>query len=492
MGEWNGAAPLLPRRSPTKSTAANPLPGGLALAGVGVCTWVSFRFGQGFAFTGFIFLVLVVLAAMYGGFLQATIVSIAAVTCLNYFFVPPLFSFVNSPANWVALGAFEFTALVISRLSLRAQLRAMEAIAGQRDMERLYETSRRILLLDSSREPGRPIVSLIREVFDLKAVQLFDALDSTTFQSGEGLPDAEQRTRDAYLLSADTYDERTRSWYCALRMGTRTVGGLALVGTGMPKLAATALASLCGIALERVRARQREFRAQAARQTEQLRTAVLDALAHDFKTPLTVARTASSGLLAVGGLSELQADLVSAIDQQVNTLDHLASRLLRSATLDSTGVKLHREPQFFSRMTAAAIQALDQAADRERFRVSVPSTELPVFADRELIETSVAQLVDNAVKYSEPGSPIDVRFAIRDAEVVLTIRNRGLVVAANDRERIFERFYRAADTQHMPAGTGLGLSIVKKIVDAHQGSVWAEGEPGYGTSFCISLPVAGR
>jgi len=124
--------------------------------------------------------------------------------------------------------------------------------------------------------------------------------------------------------------------------------------------------------------------------------------------------------------------------------------------------------------------------------VSVPSTELPVFADRELIETSVAQLVDNAVKYSEPGSPIDVRFAIRDAEVVLTIRNRGLVVAANDRERIFERFYRAADTQHMPAGTGLGLSIVKKIVDAHQGSVWAEGEPGYGTSFCISLPVAGR
>jgi signal transduction histidine kinase len=76
-------------------------------------------------------------------------------------------------------------------------------------------------------------------------------------------------------------------------------------------------------------------------------------------------------------------------------------------------------------------------------------------------------------------------------EVVLTVRNKGLVVAANDRERIFERFYRAQDTQHLPAGTGLGLSIVKKIVEAHQGSVWAEGEPGYGTSFSISLPVAG-
>ena len=523
MGAWNGAVPLLPRKSLTRPAAANigvespkicatcsvydgqslnyvlkllqrllvtALPGCLALAGVAVCTWVSFHFGQGFAFTGFLFLVLVVLAAMYGGFLQATVVSVAAVTCLNYFFVPPLFSFVNSPANWVALSAFEFTALVISRLSLRAHLRALEAVAGQRDMERLYETSRRILLLDSGREPGQPIASLIREIFDLKAVHLFDAGSSTTFQSGEDLPGVQQLTRDAYLMSADTYNTGTRSWYCALRLGTRTVGGLTLTGTEMPKLAATALASLCGIALERVRSRQKEVRAQAARQTEQLRTAVLDAMAHQFKTPLTVARTASSGLLAVGGLSELQADLVSVIDQQVSKLDHLASRLLRSAELDSTGFKIQRRPLFFSRMTGAAIQTLDQAADRNRFHVSVPDEEPTVFADRELIVTSVAQLVDNAVKYSEPGSPIDVQFAIKDTHVVLTVRNKGLVLAANDRERIFERFYRAPDTQHMPAGTGLGLSIVKKIVEAHQGSVWAESEPGYGTSFSISLPAA--
>jgi K+-sensing histidine kinase KdpD len=218
MSVWNGAAPLLPPRSLTRPAAGNlridwlqrllvpALPGCLALAGVAACTWVSFHFGRGFAFTGFLFLVLVVLAAMYGGFLQATVVSMAAVTCLNYFFVPPLFSFVNRPANWAALGAFEFTALVISRLSLRAHLRALEAIAGQRDMERLYETSRRILLLDSSREPGQPMASLIREIFDLKAVYLFDSLAGTTFQSGENLPGVQQLTQDAYLMSADTYN----------------------------------------------------------------------------------------------------------------------------------------------------------------------------------------------------------------------------------------------------------------------------------------------
>src|ERR1700693_4352 len=107
------------------------LPGGPALAGVAVSTWLAFRVGQGFAFTGFLHLVLVVLAAMYGGFWQATLTSVVAAACLNYFFVPPIYSFVNSPANWVALGAFEFTALIISRLSLRARMQALEAGAGR-------------------------------------------------------------------------------------------------------------------------------------------------------------------------------------------------------------------------------------------------------------------------------------------------------------------------------------------------------------------------
>jgi len=466
------------------------LPGALALLAVVVCTWGSFRLGQSFAFTGFLYLVFVVLAALYGGFWQATVISIAAAACLNYYFVPPIFSFANSPANWVALGAFEFTALVISRLSLRARLEAIEATAGRRDMERLYETSRRILLLNSSGEPGNLITSLIREMFELAAVQLFDAQSGKTYRSGEDLPGAGRQTRDTYFLGADTYDPQMRSWYCVIRLGLRPVGGLALNGTEMTRLAATALASLSGVALERARALQRESHAQAARQTEQLRTAVLDALAHEFKTPLTVARTASSGLLAVGGLSELQRDLVEVIDQQASKLDHLASRLLTAARLDGTEFRPQREPVLLSRVVSAAIRKFDQETAQSRFRVSVPDCEIPVFADQELILTSLSQLVDNAIKYSEPGSPIGVALTFQDATAVLRVRSKGLVLAPADRERIFERFYRAPETHHLPAGTGLGLSIVKKIAEAHQGNVWAEGEPGYGTSFSISLPLA--
>jgi two-component system sensor histidine kinase KdpD len=509
MRELNGAALSLPQTSLASLLDAETPPGAVgsfadrlrtklsfaapictSLTALAFCTWASYRLGQSFAFTGFLDLVLVVLTALYGGFWQATAISIAAVATLNYYFIPPIFSFENTPANWVALGAFEFTAVVISRLSLRANWRAIEAIAKQREMERLYETSRRILLLDSSAEPGNHIARLIREIYQLTSVQVFDAPSGVTYRFGESVPGAEQHLLNTYLQSADSFNSGTRSWYCVMRLGARVVGGLALHGTPMSKPAATALASLSGIGFERARAMQRESHAQAARQTEQLRTAVLDALAHQFKTPLTIARTASSGLLAVGGLSDLQIELITVIDQQASKLEHLASRLLTAARLDGTEFMPCTEPVFFSQLASAAIQGLDQEADRRRFQISVSNGEIPISADRELILTSLAQLVDNAVKYSEPGSPIIVTINANGRNVVAAVRTKGLVVTPSECKRIFERFYRAPETCHVPAGTGLGLSIVKKIVEAHHGSVWAEGQAGYGTAFSISLPAA--
>src|SRR5258708_15702785 len=151
----------------------------------------------------------------------------------------------------------------------------------------------------------------------------------------------------------------------------------------MGAVTATALASLAAIALERARTIEKQSHAEAARQAEQLRTAVLDALAHKFKTPLTVIRTASSGL-AAGELSELQTELVSLIDQEARKLNDLASRLLGTPNLDSTEFAPQPEPLLLSRLMKAAIQELEQEADRDRFQVSTLAHEPPVFADREL------------------------------------------------------------------------------------------------------------
>jgi len=471
------------------------LPCLLSLVGVLGYTWISFRLGQNLATVGFLYLVFVVLAAVYGGFWQATLISVVSVACLDYFFDEPIFSFsVDRVSNWVELGAFEFTALVISRLSTRAHLRAMEADAERRDTARLYQTARRILLLDYSGHPGSPVTSLIRETFELQAVVLFDGVSGSLYKSGDSAPEVEhrnvvQQTKDAYLLDSDTFAPREQTWFCVLRLGVRPVGALALCGTQMTPLTATALASLGAIALERARTLEKQAHAEAARQAEQLRTAVLDALAHKFKTPLTVIRTASSGLPAAGELSELQTELVSLIDQEARKLNALASRLVGAPKLDSTEFAPQPEPLLLSRLMKAAIQEREQQTERDRFRLSVPARELPVFADRELILTALAQLVDNALKYSLPASPIEVGLIVKETAVVLRVRSRGLVVSSTDRERIFERFYRAPGAQHGSIGTGLGLSIVKTIAADHHGHVWAEGEPDFGTVFSFSLPV---
>jgi two-component system sensor histidine kinase KdpD len=464
----------------------------LSLAGVLGCTWISFRFNQNLASVGFLDLVFVVLAAVYGGFRQATLISIISVACLDYFFDQPIFSFsVDRVSDWVELAAFEFTAVVISQLSNRAQLRALEAEGERRETARLYQTASRVLLFDNKVNPGSLITSLVREIFELQGTVLFDAVSAATYASGVAASGVDQRTRDAYYLESNIFESDEKTWFCVLRLGVRPMGALALCGTGMSELTATALASLAAIALERARTIEKQSQAEAAHQAEQLRTAVLDALAHKFKTPLTVIRTASSGLAAAAELSDLQTEFISLIDHEAGKLNDLASRLLGSPKLDSSEFRPQLEPVLLSRLIKAAVQELDSPEDRVRFQVAIPPHEPPVLAERELLLTALAQLVENALKYSVPMSPIEVKVAVREPAAILTIRSKGVVVSAEDRERVFERFYRAPGVRYSSVGTGLGLSIVKTIAADHKGHVWAEGEPGHGTSFSLSLPISG-
>jgi two-component system, OmpR family, sensor histidine kinase KdpD len=478
---------------PARAILRTLLACGGAVAGVAGCTWLAFRLGFNLAASGFLYLVVVVLAAVYGGGWEATVTAVVSFACLNYFFVPPIWSFhVSDPANWVALGTFELTALVISRLSRRAQVQAAEALAAQHDSERLYRTAQRLLQLERSRAPGPLITSLIREVFDLPGVVLFDAVAASIAISGTCLPEAEERCRSAYYLNADAFDTESNTWFCVLRLGVQPVGGLALCDCTLTPLVATALASLSAIALERARSFEAAYRAEAARQSEQLRTAVLDALAHDFKTPLTIIRTASSGFLTAGNLSATQTELLILIDEQAQDLNALASRLLGAAKLDSTDFQPQCEPVLLSSLVNTVIQSLDTPQCRGRFCVNSPDHEPPVLADRQLIVTALAQLVDNAIKYSVPGSPIDIGVTVSDTNVTVTVRNQGVVIAPADRERIFERFYRVPGTAQRSAGTGLGLAIVKRIVDAHRGRVWVESDVDAGTVFAVALPRAPR
>jgi two-component system sensor histidine kinase KdpD len=463
----------------------------LSVLAIAVITWLAFRLDLNVVTGGFLFLIVVVLSAASGGFWSGTLTSIVAAAFMDYFFFPPLFHWnIDDPMNWVALGTFEFTALVVTLLQHRVQLKAAEAAAAQQGSERLYNAARGILFLDKTGELGNRITALIREEFDLRGVVLFDEPAACTFLAGNCPPQTEQRVRDAYFQNLDAYDPDTQTRFCVLRAGSRPVGGLALCGASMPGVVAQAIASLCAISLERARSFAKETRAEAGRQAEQLRSAVVEALAHQIKTPLCVIQVACSTLPALGELSGAQAELVAAIDQQSTKLNDLVTRLLGAGDLTSAKIEPQLAPVRLSELAKAAIGGVEDQVQRARFQVSVEGEEAPALADGKLMVIALTQIVDNAVKYSVPRSPITVRITMDPGEISVRVQNQGGVIAPADRERIFERFYRTPEARQGPVGTGLGLSIAKRIVDAHHGRIGVESGPVEGTTFSIALPGA--
>jgi two-component system sensor histidine kinase KdpD len=462
-----------------------------SLAAVFLVTWVGFGTTINSATAGFLFLICVVFAVVWGGFWTGTFTSIVAALCLDYFFFAPIFHFnIDDPKDWVAMTAFELTALVISRLQYLAQLRAEEAIAERRDSQRLYSAAREILLFDKYNELGQRIAAVVQQTFVLQGAVLFDISLERFSRSGNCSPDMDQGARDACVRNLDRYDSQTDTWYCALGAGPRSTGGLALRGSHLQALTTRALASLCAASIERTKALEGEAQAEAARQVEQMRTTVLEALAHQIKTPLCVIQAASSGLPVLGQLSDSQTELATAIDEQASRLNTLISRLLGTAALDYSEIKPRLAPILFSRMIHAVLDGIVDHDQRKRIAVIVDKNEQPVLADGELIVTALNELVDNALKYSLQGSEVSVTITHTDTEARLALCDYGLVIELADTARVFDRFYRTQEAQGRNSGSGLGLSIVKRIVEAHHGRIWVESDTEAGTVFCMVLPRA--
>jgi two-component system sensor histidine kinase KdpD len=437
---------------------------------------------------GFLYLLIVVIVAQVCGFRQATIISLFAVACLDYFIVPPIFSFeFGGTANFVALVTFESCALIVSRLSAREKRHALEAQWQRNALEKLYRVSRGTLQLDLQSPPAPQIVRLVRDHFSLECVALYDEALADCASSGDCSAGELELVRNAYIDGVDKDDPLAFASQRILRAGDRLTGALYLRGAIDP-LTADALASLTAIALERSRSFEKESQAEAGRRSEQMRTAVLDALAHAFKTPLTAIRTASSGLLEIGHLSEPQLDLALLVEEQSADLNDLVTRLLQTARLDAASVTVVPESVAVSSLIMEVLAGQRGKLDQHPVEVSIPDSSLATQGDRGLLATIVGQFVDNAAKYSAPGTPIRVAAEGNHSQVVISVHNEGVPIRLEDRERIFERFYRCPETKDVAPGTGIGLSIARKAAEAHHGHVWVISGEGEGNTFFVSLP----
>jgi two-component system, OmpR family, sensor histidine kinase KdpD len=453
-----------------------------------VFSLAAFQLHFGMAVTAFVFFLIIVITALRLGFLEASITSVLAVACLDYFFTLPLFSFRTDAAGWTALVSFECAALVVSRLSAQVQLQARIANEQSNNMERLYELARNILLVDRHEPVGPQIARFIQQAIQVDAVALFDPSPAHVYSAGSPGSGLEENARNAWVMDKNVDDAEGHTWSRVLRLGHKGIGSIALRATHMTPIVADAIASIAAIAMERSRSLEKETRAEAARHSEQLRTAVLDALAHAFKTPLTTIMAASSGLLETGSLNPREAELVALIEGQSVVLNDLATRLLQTARLEGAAMHLRPEERTLGDLIEEdVIGPFELQFDGRSVQVQLQPADIPVAGDCGLIATALRQLVDNAIKYSDPGSEITISGKTLNTDLVISLHNQGPAISPEDRERIFERFYRSPGTAHRAAGTGLGLSITRKIAEAHLGKVWVDSDET-GTTFFFSLP----
>jgi two-component system sensor histidine kinase KdpD len=277
-----------------------------------------------------------------------------------------------------------------------------------------------------------------------------------------------------------------------LRLGTRPVGALYIADSSSgPQLDARsvdAIASLAALSLERAHSFIAESNAEAAKRSEQLRSTVLDGLAHAFKTPLATIQSASSGLLEINRLENAERELVSLIDEEAARLAKLTNQVLQTAKMDEEHLEVDHEMIYLDQLFELfRVEAALSVGDHP-LRIVDETSGSYVWADTRLLQMAVLQVLDNASKYSSPASPITIRVKSTDAEVVMSVQNEGSFIPPEERLRIFQRFYRSPGSQHKASGTGIGLSVTKRIAEAHRGRVWVESDLETGTTLFFALP----
>lgn len=437
---------------------------------------------------GFLLLMVVLGVAATSGFRVSALVSVAAMLCFNFFFLPPVGRFtIADPENWVALFTFLITALVASHLSDRAQKQAAEARWRQQETEQLYALSRAILLTDSSRPIGTQAAHNIAQIFSSPSVTILDGKSGQSYTGGSGEPsDLTRGLEEVVRVGTHRRDSIADLDIWPISLGGKPIGALAATGIQISDGAAQSMLNLVAIALERVRTEEAARTAEAARQSEEFKSTLLDAVAHEFKTPLTSIKAAASGLCLDSANAADQKELTAIIEEETDRLSRLVEEAVKMAEIDAGKVRLNRSTLPVGELLESA---REKFAGRGAERIDVARDKGgTVWVDPELTSLALGQVLDNALKYAEQGTPVRCEFMADGSNELIRITDQGSGIPERERERIFDKFYRRAASRSQIPGSGLGLHIAREIARIQGGDLWVEGAEPTGAVFCFRLP----
>ena len=463
-----------------------------ALALIAIITFLDFRALPVNSTTVALTFLLVILAiATRWGLVEAVIASFAAMLCFNFFFLPPIGTLtIADPQNWVALFAFLVTAIVASQLSTSARKRAEEALNRQHEMERLYELSRMLMLSAAQGSLAGEIPYRIFQTLGVEAVAFYDRNSGQIYRAGSGAAvTTDSNLKDTALQGTVTSDAAARTVILPVSLGGHVTGSIAILGGSLSETGAHALVNLLAIALERETAQATASRAEAARQNEELKSTLLDALAHEFKTPLTSIKAAATALLSDDSQSATQHELLTVVDEEADRLSEMVTEAIQMTQIEAGKLQLRKHPIAARSVAEAALRKLKGRAEGRRIAVQIDPDVPLLNADEELVSLVMQQLLDNALKYSPPDSPLTISAQLNGDAAVISVADRGPGIPDHDYERIFEKFYRGRGSREKTPGTGMGLAIAREIVKAHGGRIWVQSQMGHGSTFSFTLPL---
>ena len=437
-------------------------------------------------------LLLVILGiSTWWGLAEATVASLVAVLGFNLYFLPPFGTFtIQDSQNQVVFVAFLVTAVTVSQLSARARRRTAEAEARRVEVQRLYDLVQTTMLTGNPRKTIHEFVQKVAQVLGCEAAAFYYRLTEEFFRSGpESTPVSDHELLAAAEVADVSLDLLRNVATAPVRLGGRTLGSLALLGPLPSEPMVRAIANLMAISIEKARALEDASHAEAARQSEVLKAALLDSLAHDINTPLTSIKAAVTALLSDAATPSHE--LLTIIDEEADRLNQLAAEVIAMARIEAGKVHLEKQlvqpEELISNVLAEMKPALQGRSVTVNVAPGLPGGE----ADPEFVQQVIKQFLENALKYSPASAPITVSAALQGGKIAIGVADRGPGIQENERALIFDKFFRGRQHRFESKGTGMGLAIAKGIVEAHRERIWVESEPGHGSAFYFTLAVYG-
>ncbi len=415
---------------------------------------------------GVLYVFAVLPIALVWGTAYAVLVAVASMLAFNFFFLPPVYTFTLADrSNWFALLVYVVTAVVVG--SLASHARGRRADAEQRELESSLLADIAVELLRGTR---------LEDELDRIEERAATVLGVSSVRIDLGGAVSERTGEAPHPLSVDGRDIGT------LYTPEREEAPLPVQRRLLP-----ALASLLAVTQERERLSGKALEAEALRRSDTIKTAVIQAVSHDLRTPLATIEQALGGLQS-GELVLSDADragLLETISAEHSRLKRLVENLLDISRLQAGAAE--SSPQLWTADELLA-QAVGELGESERVIVSTRPELPPVTVDAVQVQRALVNVLENALRLSPPGEPVHVRVSATRKELLIRVTDRGPGIVEEEYEQIFEPFYRVAG-QPDQRGAGLGLAIARGFTEANGGRLWVESHAGQGASFVLALPA---